>query len=216
MASQATGTYGFGPFRLDAVKRLLLRDQLVPLTPKCFDILMALVESRGEVISKDRLITRVWPDTFVEEGNLTYNMSILRRAIGERAGEHQYIVTVPGRGYQFVEAVKELITEHADAEATDHTGTTLAVHERGTKNPETALIRDGTARSLDESFIRASGRDRRNLMIAGAALVIAASGISFGLYKLITGIRLEPRPTEPFHVDWLQRVRESRLKCDLI
>jgi DNA-binding winged helix-turn-helix (wHTH) protein/Flp pilus assembly protein TadD len=101
--------YEFGPFRVDAVKRLLLReDQTVQLTPKCFDILLALVESSGEIIDKDELMKRVWPDSFVEEGNLTYNISILRKALGERAGEHQYIVTVPGRGYRFVASVHEL------------------------------------------------------------------------------------------------------------
>lgn len=100
--------YEFGPFRVDAVKRLLLReDQTVQLTPKCFDILLALVESSGKIVDKDELMKRVWPDSFVEEGNLTYNISILRKALGERAGEHQYIVTVPGRGYRFVASVRE-------------------------------------------------------------------------------------------------------------
>ena len=98
--------YEFGPFRIDPIKRLLLRDgQVAPLKPKCFDILLALVENSGKVIEKDDLMRRVWPDSFVEEGNLTYNVSILRKALGERAGEHQYIATIPGRGYRFVASV---------------------------------------------------------------------------------------------------------------
>src|SRR6266550_1826309 len=98
--------YEFGPFRLHVAKRLLMRgSETAQLTPKCFDILVALVEASGEVVSKERLIERVWPESFVEEGNLTYHISILRKALGERAGEHQYIVTVPGQGYQFVETV---------------------------------------------------------------------------------------------------------------
>ena len=102
-------SYEFGPFRIDAAKRLLLQNgEVVPLTPKCFDLLLVFVENSGEVIEKEGLMNRVWPDSFVEEGNLTYNISILRKALGERAGEHQYIATVPGRGYQFVEMVKEL------------------------------------------------------------------------------------------------------------
>jgi DNA-binding winged helix-turn-helix (wHTH) protein len=101
MTKLAEYSYEFGPFRIDAVKRLLLRDgELVSLTPKCFEMLLALVESGGEVIGKNKLIERVWPDSFVEEGNLTYNISMLRKALGERASEHQYIVTVPGRGYR--------------------------------------------------------------------------------------------------------------------
>jgi DNA-binding winged helix-turn-helix (wHTH) protein/Flp pilus assembly protein TadD/TolB-like protein len=82
-------------------------DEVVPLTPKCFEILLALVERGGEVVGKEDLMNRVWPDSFVEEGNLTYNISMLRKALGERAGEHQYIVTVPGRGYRFVADVRE-------------------------------------------------------------------------------------------------------------
>lgn len=82
--------------------------ETVHLTPKSFDILLALVESSGEVIEKEELMKRVWPDSFVEEGNVTYNVSVLRKALGERANEHQYIVTVPGRGYQFVANVSEV------------------------------------------------------------------------------------------------------------
>ncbi|HJQ27616.1 MAG TPA: winged helix-turn-helix domain-containing protein [Blastocatellia bacterium] len=107
--------YKFGPFELDASRRLLRRDgEPVALTPKAFDILLALVESAGAVVGKDELIERVWPDSFIEDGNLTYNISVLRKALGERAGEHHYIATVPGRGYQFVAAVQ---TSRADVAA---------------------------------------------------------------------------------------------------
>jgi TolB-like protein/DNA-binding winged helix-turn-helix (wHTH) protein/Flp pilus assembly protein TadD len=89
--------------------RLVLRgDETVSLTPKCFEILLALVESSGEVVSKDELMKQVWPDSFVEEGNLTYNISILRKTLGERAGEHHYIVTAPGQGYRFIADVKDV------------------------------------------------------------------------------------------------------------
>ena len=119
MVQQPQHLYEFGRYRLDAAKRLLLREsEVVQLTPKCFEILLALVESSGEVISKDHLIERVWPDSFVEEGNLTYNISILRKALGEHAGEHQYIVTVPGRGYQFVTPVSEVREGAADQTTT--------------------------------------------------------------------------------------------------
>ena len=108
----------FGPFRLDPLKRLLLRNgEAVSITPKAFDLLLALVESGGEVVSKDDLMKRVWPDSFVEEGNLTYNVSMLRKALGERTREHQYIVTVPGRGYRFVANLNEVLG--VDEEPTD-------------------------------------------------------------------------------------------------
>ena len=109
MNQAANHCYEFGIFRIDTVKRLLLRDgEVVPLTPKCFDLLLALVETSAEVIGKDDLMNRVWPDSFVEEGNLTYNISMLRKALGGKASEHQYIVTIPGRGYQFSATVREL------------------------------------------------------------------------------------------------------------
>src|SRR5688572_25007171 len=100
--------YEFGSFSLDPGKRLLLRaGKPVPLAPKVLEIPQLLIENRGRVLTKDELLEQVWNDTLVEEGGLTRNVSILRKALGERPGEHQYIVTVPGRGYQFVAEVHE-------------------------------------------------------------------------------------------------------------
>ena len=77
--------YEFGPFRIDAEERLLLNDgQVVPLTAKVFNILLILVRHRGHLIEKERLMTEVWPESYVEEGNLTRNISTLRKALGER------------------------------------------------------------------------------------------------------------------------------------
>src|SRR6185295_12233215 len=81
---------------------LLREGEPVPLTPKVFDILVTLVEHGGQVVAKDDLMKRVWPNTFVEEGNLTQNISLLRKALGETAGGVQFIETVPRRGYRFV------------------------------------------------------------------------------------------------------------------
>ena len=92
--------YNFGAFGITAGKRLLLKNgEPVALTPKAFDTLLYLVENRGRVVSKDELMTAVWPDTVVEENNLNQNISTLRRALGENPGDNQYIATVPGKGY---------------------------------------------------------------------------------------------------------------------
>jgi DNA-binding winged helix-turn-helix (wHTH) protein/TolB-like protein/Flp pilus assembly protein TadD len=108
MAEQKSRFYEFGRFRLDARERVLLRDRdLVPLTPKVFEILLALVEQSGHVVEKDDLMKRVWPDTFVEEGNLTQNVSLLRKALGETSGGVQFIETISRRGYRFVATVRE-------------------------------------------------------------------------------------------------------------
>src|ERR1051326_7475778 len=100
--------YEFGRFRLDAAERLLLRgDEPVPLTPKVFGILLALVEQSGHIVEKDELMRQVWPDSFVEEGNLTQNVSLLRKALGETSDGKPYIETVARRGYRFAASVKE-------------------------------------------------------------------------------------------------------------
>lgn len=108
MSKTATIIYEFGPFRLDPVKRLLLREgEAVPLTPKTFEVLVALVENSHRVLEKSELMTAVWPDSFVEESNLTQSVFMLRKALGENSAEHRYIVTVPGRGYRFVAGVSQ-------------------------------------------------------------------------------------------------------------
>jgi DNA-binding winged helix-turn-helix (wHTH) protein len=99
--------FEFGPYRLDRHALVLLRDgAIVPLTPKVFDTLMVLVEHRGSVVSKDELLHSVWPDSFVEESNLSQNISVLRKALGQGGDQLIYIETAPKRGYRFVAEVK--------------------------------------------------------------------------------------------------------------
>ncbi|MDQ3666468.1 MAG: tetratricopeptide repeat protein [Acidobacteriota bacterium] len=99
--------YEFGQFRLDAKERLLLRDgEIVPLTPKAFDMLLALVENSGHLLEKNELMQTLWPDSFVEEGSLAQNISLLRKALGESESQ-KFIETVPRRGYRFVASVRE-------------------------------------------------------------------------------------------------------------
>ena len=108
MSERLNHVYEFGSFSLDANKRLLLRaGEPLPLAPKVLETLIALVENRGRVLSKDELLKQVWGDTIVEEGGLTRNISVLRKALGERPDDHQYIVTVPAQGYRFVAEVQE-------------------------------------------------------------------------------------------------------------
>ena len=99
--------YDFGPFRVDPEKELLLRNnQPIPLAPKAFQVLLVLLRRNNELVTKDELLSAVWPDTFVEETNLSRNIFLLRKALGESPQDHQYIVTVPGRGYRFAEEVQ--------------------------------------------------------------------------------------------------------------
>ena len=106
MTEETSAFYEFGRFRVKADERVLRRgDELVSLTPKAFDILLTLLENAGRIVNKDDLMKKVWPNTFVEEGNLTQNVSLLRKALGESATGPQFIETVPRRGYRFVAAV---------------------------------------------------------------------------------------------------------------
>jgi DNA-binding winged helix-turn-helix (wHTH) protein len=99
--------YEFGPFRVDPEKETLFRaGESVPLTPKTFQILLVLIRNSNEVVTKDDIMKTVWPDTFVEEANLSRNVFMLRKALGESAQDHRYIVTVPGRGYRLAESVQ--------------------------------------------------------------------------------------------------------------
>ncbi|HEV7799159.1 MAG TPA: winged helix-turn-helix domain-containing protein [Pyrinomonadaceae bacterium] len=108
MAEQTSEFYEFGRFRVKSDERVLLRGHdLVSLTPKAFDILLTLLENDGRIVHKDDLMKKVWPNTFVEEGNLTQNVSLLRKALGESANGPQFIETVPRRGYRFVAPVNK-------------------------------------------------------------------------------------------------------------
>jgi len=119
----------------------------VPLKPKVFDTLLVLVKNSGRVLDKDELMQLIWPDTVVEENNLTQNISAIRRSLGERRDEHHYVVTVPGRGYRFVADVHKASREEA-ATASEPVlleepvaTTDAAVEERGNAvSPEEATI----------------------------------------------------------------------------
>jgi DNA-binding winged helix-turn-helix (wHTH) protein/tetratricopeptide (TPR) repeat protein len=99
--------YSFGPFDLDAEQRMVRRDGTkIALPPKAFDVLLYLVKNPLRLVTKEELLREVWPDSFVEEGNLSQNIFLLRKALTTGKSDFRYIVTIPGRGYQFASAVK--------------------------------------------------------------------------------------------------------------
>ena len=107
MEKSVNGLYEFGRFRLDRAERLLLRDgERIPLTPKAFDLLVALVEGAGHLLEREALLKQIWPDSFVEENNLADNISRLRKTLGEGDNGEKFIETVPKRGYRFVAEVR--------------------------------------------------------------------------------------------------------------
>jgi DNA-binding winged helix-turn-helix (wHTH) protein len=99
--------YRFGPFDLNEGQRTLRRDdKKIALPPKAFDLLLHLVKNPLRLITKEELLQAVWPDSFVEEGNLSQNIFLLRKALHSKQKDFRYIVTLPGRGYQFASAVE--------------------------------------------------------------------------------------------------------------
>src|ERR1700730_331763 len=105
-------TYEFGRFRLDTAARILLTGgEVISLTPKVVELLIVLVEKAGQVVPKDDLMKAVWPDTFVEEGNLTSNISILRKQLGVLPQGGEYIETISKRGYRFIATVTAVSPE---------------------------------------------------------------------------------------------------------
>ena len=122
--------YEFGPFRVDPEKETLVRaGEIIPLTPKTFQVLLVLVQNSTQIITKDDLMKSVWPGTFVEEGNLSRNIFLLRKALGESPQDHQYILTVPGRGYRFAEEVRLVPQQPVSIIAAQHSKVQVSVQE---------------------------------------------------------------------------------------
>src|ERR1041385_952280 len=122
MSAETKVLYDFGRFRCDPGEQLLLCDgKPVPLAPKSFEILLALVRSNGHLVTKDELMRKVWPDSFVEEANLTVNVSALRKVLGETHEGQQFIETVPKRGYRFIAKVAVLERDSEKLEFVEET-----------------------------------------------------------------------------------------------
>lgn len=122
--------YKFGPFRVDPEKELLLReDEAVAIAPKALHILLVLIRHNKQVVTKDDLMKTIWPETFVEETNLTRNIFLLRKALGETPQDHTYIVTVPGRGYRFAEDVQLVPDRELNIVAASHSNVQVQIEE---------------------------------------------------------------------------------------
>jgi eukaryotic-like serine/threonine-protein kinase len=137
MRNGANQLYEFGSYRLDPVRNLLFHgSQPVPLTSKAFETLLLLVENSDQDVSKEELMRKLWPDTFVEEANLVQHISMVRKALGETPQDRRYIITLPGRGYRFAEKVRTI-----SRDGTNSLETTIprpAAVGRSNEQPESA------------------------------------------------------------------------------
>ncbi len=165
MSHKINNLYEFGPFRLDATERQLLRaGESVSLTPKAFDLLLALVERHGRLVEKDELLKLVWPDAFVEEANLTYNISFIRKALSDGENGLKFVETVAKRGYRFVAEVREARPVSVEDER---------------PNEQTALLAESTSESKAPE-----GKMRLAWIAAAVAALIALSALSFAIAHL--------------------------------
>jgi eukaryotic-like serine/threonine-protein kinase len=113
MSMKAGEIFQFGEFQIDARARTLRReDEIVTLNYRAFDVLLYLAQNPGRALTRDELLKNVWPDTYVDEHSLAQSISVLRRALDEKPGDNSYIVTLPGRGYQFVAPVRAVAPEN--------------------------------------------------------------------------------------------------------
>jgi DNA-binding winged helix-turn-helix (wHTH) protein/TolB-like protein/Tfp pilus assembly protein PilF len=168
-------TYEFGPFRIDVAEGVLRRGtEIVPLNPKAFDTLLALVRDCGRVVPKEELLKAVWPDSYVEEGSLTQNISVLRKALEGTDGGRKYIETVPRRGYRFVADVHEMRGE-GTAEAVQSGAGAQAVAQAD----EPAEIQPSVVEAYRQPTNSPPGARQRGwklrALMAGALLLVAAA-----------------------------------------
>lgn len=197
MERRSRQVYEFGPYRLDTAERLLLREgEPVPLTPKVYETLIALVERRGHLVEKEELMKTIWPDSFVEEANLTNNVSILRKTLGEDEHGQLYIKTVPKRGYQFTAGVRELPFEGEELVLKKRTLTQIVTEEEevgSEEQPAALALEAGSHASVapEPRHTRRALALPRSLMVA--ALLVVCAATAFGLYWLLKRPRSEEK-----------------------
>src|SRR5713226_2117712 len=168
MPSLTSNLYEFGEFRLDAQNRALRRgEEPVALTPKALEVLLLLIEHSGKVVSKDELMLAIWPDSFVEESNLTQTVFMLRKALGETS-DHRYILTLQGRGYRFATDVKTI-------SGNGHAGADASVAPDYIRADPSASLRAGSSTTSGQALVRPPNRAR--LILAVTLMILVTTGI---------------------------------------
>jgi Tol biopolymer transport system component/DNA-binding winged helix-turn-helix (wHTH) protein len=168
----------FGPFRIDLNERVLLREgRPVSLTPKALDCLLVLVENSGHIVEKGELMQRVWPDTFVEEMNLARHVSTLRKVLGDSSDDHQYIETIPKRGYRFVAGVREVQDVGAELIVEEHIRSDILIEELTNSETDQASRTSETAiAAVALSRHHFAGRFKLVSLLVTLALMIGLGG----------------------------------------
>lgn len=221
---QAKEIYEFGPFRLDAGERILLRDGApvrlaqkggvsAMLTPKVVETLLALVEREGQIVGKDELMKAVWPDSVVEEGNLTANISLLRKALGTSEEGQSYIETFPKRGYRFNADIRKLShktslpaqstyeteSEDSDLVISKRTRTHVITRVEAETEDDDLALQTVAPRVLAPKITPAtSGRNFRLVVFIATVFLLASAAIITGLLLVRRARLVTVKTPEPF------------------
>ena len=188
MSQQNSIVRRFGEFRLDAGRRLLFKNAaLVALPPKAFEILRFLVESGGQLVEKTELMREIWQDSFVEDNNLTVNMTLIRRALGEKRGENRFIATIPGRGYRFVADVFEDEAAEDFPVIEEITTTDVFIGEEFSETAAESVVNPPISASLPPAR-KTDFFARHRLPVAALILTILLGGV---VYFALTPRRIE-------------------------
>lgn len=182
--------YEFEPFVLDTVQHLLLKGrEPVTLTPKTYDALLVLVRNSGRMLSKEELMAALWPDSFVEESNLTQQVSMIRKALGESRGEDRYIVTIPGRGYRFAAQVRAWSEEKASETSIALASPEKVLHMERRSPTGLAPVPDLSQeqRTGEDSgpvaIAAGAGRKRKRVAVAALVLLAIAATLGYVMYR---------------------------------
>lgn len=202
----ANRVYHFGSFSLNEREQQLLRNgEPIRLPPKVFGVLLVLVQNRGCLLTKEKLLQEVWPDAFVEEANLNVNIAGLRKALGERPGEDQFIETIPKRGYRFIANVVQgevnsnwehragtnsVETNRDKQEVKIHNSLAVLPFHNGSEDPNAEYLSDGLTESIINSIshgdIRVVGRNTV-IRYKGKKVDPQKIGEELGVRSVLTG-----------------------------
>jgi TolB-like protein/DNA-binding winged helix-turn-helix (wHTH) protein/Flp pilus assembly protein TadD len=195
MSENPTLFYEFGPFRLEEKERRLLRDgeevtlsesgRTERLTPKAFDLLLLLIKQSGQMVGRDELMERIWPGTFVEDNRLSDNISTLRKFLGDRPRDPQFIETIPKHGYRFLADVREVRGE--TIAILDHTKTYVVIKDE--RETPSADAPDANGYAMQHTFtpvLPPGGKSRRRLNpLAIAAGCVLLGALAVAIYSAL-------------------------------